>query len=264
MWLLGVQREANEIKRTLDEIPAGIKKPKATDIAQLSLGQFYAAWGKQIHQVYVQPAWMDELEAMSVAMGERAPAPPPKPAAVEIESEDEMSLDREYMDRTTTLLERVVGLLENHAQHHDGVPPADPAAAARMASLPGAGSGADEAALYQRFVARLRTEAPALLKLLAEVPEIHLTIQRPVVEMDTTTLRGKIVKLAADGFFDKGTNGGQVITELGRQGQSVFKGTVYDELRDLAGLGLFTVEEQGNRTKVFTRVADVKIVRKEK
>jgi hypothetical protein len=28
VWLLGVQRESNEIKRTLAQIPAGIKKPK--------------------------------------------------------------------------------------------------------------------------------------------------------------------------------------------------------------------------------------------
>jgi hypothetical protein len=28
LWILGVQREANEVKRTLDQIPAGIRKPK--------------------------------------------------------------------------------------------------------------------------------------------------------------------------------------------------------------------------------------------
>jgi hypothetical protein len=41
VWILGVQRESNEVKRTLDQIPAGIKKPKPEQVATLGLGEFY-------------------------------------------------------------------------------------------------------------------------------------------------------------------------------------------------------------------------------
>jgi hypothetical protein len=57
VWLIGVQREANEIKRNLANIPAGIKKPSAADIAGLKRGQFYACWGDHAVKTYVQPVW---------------------------------------------------------------------------------------------------------------------------------------------------------------------------------------------------------------
>lgn len=68
VWILGVQREANEIKRTLDNIPAGLAKPKAADIATLSLGQFYACWGRHSIKTYVQPAWLSDKLAKEIAV----------------------------------------------------------------------------------------------------------------------------------------------------------------------------------------------------
>jgi hypothetical protein len=45
LWILGVQREANEIKRTLDNIPAGIAKPKAPTSRRSSSGSSSRAGG---------------------------------------------------------------------------------------------------------------------------------------------------------------------------------------------------------------------------
>lgn len=67
VWLLGVQRESNEIKRTLDSIHA--KKPKPAEVAQLRLGEFYACWGAHAVKTYVQPAWMGEEDARGHARG---------------------------------------------------------------------------------------------------------------------------------------------------------------------------------------------------
>jgi hypothetical protein len=91
--LIGVQREANEIKRTLANIHTPVK-PKAVDVAGLELGEFYACWGKHAEKTYVQPAGMEHRPAMAIARGELAktvwrPAarleknrtPPMKPAA---------------------------------------------------------------------------------------------------------------------------------------------------------------------------------------
>lgn len=68
--LIGVQREANEIKRTLANIHTE-KKPKAADVASLELGEFFACWGTQAVKTYVQPAWLEHIAAMEVARGTR-------------------------------------------------------------------------------------------------------------------------------------------------------------------------------------------------
>lgn len=69
VWLLGVQREANEIKRTLAHLPADVKKPKPTDIARLKLGQFWACTPDGAQLVYAQPKWLNELVARQIALG---------------------------------------------------------------------------------------------------------------------------------------------------------------------------------------------------
>jgi hypothetical protein len=69
VWLLGVQREANEIERTLSNIPNSVKKPKKADIALLQKGQFFACFGEHVFKVYVQPAWMDASKAIAIARG---------------------------------------------------------------------------------------------------------------------------------------------------------------------------------------------------
>jgi predicted transcriptional regulator len=67
VWLLGVQREANEIERVLKNIPAGVAKPRPGDVARLQKGQFYACYGEHVIKTYVQPAWMTEKDAITVA-----------------------------------------------------------------------------------------------------------------------------------------------------------------------------------------------------
>ncbi len=69
VWLIGVQREANEIKRALDNMPANMNRPKAGDVATLELGQFFACHGHELRKVYVQPVWMDPAHARKVAQG---------------------------------------------------------------------------------------------------------------------------------------------------------------------------------------------------
>jgi hypothetical protein len=68
--LFGVQREANEIKRSLANMPASVAKPKAADIATLGLGEFVACWATHAVRTYVQPAWMSATVARQVARGE--------------------------------------------------------------------------------------------------------------------------------------------------------------------------------------------------
>lgn len=72
-WLIGVQREPNELKRNLAAIPAGFKRPASADVANLKLGQFFVCWGKETIRVYVQPAWMSDDDARAIAKRDEAP-----------------------------------------------------------------------------------------------------------------------------------------------------------------------------------------------
>lgn len=70
VWLFGVQRDAREIERTLDHIPADFRKPTRAEIATLGRGQFIVAFGTEMRRVYVQPAWMSGVHAQAIARGE--------------------------------------------------------------------------------------------------------------------------------------------------------------------------------------------------
>jgi hypothetical protein len=75
-WILGFQRERNEVEHTLDQIPGSKhSKPKAEDIMRLGVGRFYLATREQTKQVYVRPSWMKEKEAKAIARGESKAIP---------------------------------------------------------------------------------------------------------------------------------------------------------------------------------------------
>jgi uncharacterized coiled-coil protein SlyX len=67
VWILGVQREINEVKRTLAHISTSSPRPTAAEIMALGRGQFIACWGRHVTRVYVQPAWMDDAVAVAIA-----------------------------------------------------------------------------------------------------------------------------------------------------------------------------------------------------
>jgi hypothetical protein len=116
--LIGVQREANEIKRTLANIHTTVK-PKAADVAGLELGEFFACWGKQAVKTYVQPAGMTHLAAMAIARGqaektvwrrasfEKRPAPPIIPAPEHDENTETWFGKVKPMEPVGSILERV-------------------------------------------------------------------------------------------------------------------------------------------------------------
>jgi len=69
IWILGHQREINEAKRTLDQIPfkTGLK---VEDIMTLPVGQFVVCTDVGADITYVQPSWLDMETARKVAVGE--------------------------------------------------------------------------------------------------------------------------------------------------------------------------------------------------
>ena len=246
VWLIGVQREANELKRALDNMPAGLQKPKPEAVATLDVGEFYACFGKTIAKTYVQPAWLPEGEARRVAMGEVKPAPPPRmeePTVNEAEAQLLRDENTSLRSENTTLTAQVDTLrrrLEALVRAGRGQPAAGQmtsggeAAARRVGEADsrrernGAGDaaaiaerelGSDFEATYQLIKSRLLQEAPALLLKVTKVaPEIEVTVKRETLAMTTETLDGRMAVLLADGFFDTRKSNTEVREGLAARG----------------------------------------------
>jgi hypothetical protein len=239
VWLLGVQREANEIKRVLDNIPAGVAKPKASEVATLEKGQFFACFGRHVIKTYVQPAWMSPGQALKVALGEltvdQVALPSARRSAPIQESDMSASTDKK--------LDELIGLLKSQQNTEITGRSGEPISVTNLPPLSDLGQ---EEALYQRFKARLLKE-PAVLKVLASVPEIEISETREVIEVDGKSVRGQIARLITSGFFDEVTNGNTVFNELKRIGATVAKPTAYKECDKLTSMGFLTRETDGYR-----------------
>jgi len=69
-WLLGRQREINEVIRVIDQIPLPkSQKPKPEEVMSLKLGHFIVCCEDFVKHVYVQPVWLDDKTAKLVALG---------------------------------------------------------------------------------------------------------------------------------------------------------------------------------------------------
>jgi len=266
VWLLGVQREMNEIKRALAHIPAGIKKPRAEDVAQLGRGEFFACYGRTAVKVYVQPEWMGEEEAAAIARGERpvrvrgavrgvgnqpighttrvlARRRPPAPADTErrttqTEEEEQMAKDSDRTDRLEKKLDQLLDVIGPALAGKRQPEAVGPAVAAQTGEV-------DEDALFERLVARLKKDAPALLRVLVIRPELEVKVERATIEVDGNTLKGRLARLIQEGWFDEPKTGHATFEELQRRGFRTSKPNVYRELDKLAELGFLTKEDGG-------------------
>lgn len=69
-WILGYQSERNEVKHTLDQISLPKKmKPKEDEIMGLRKGHFFLSSYEGVYNVYVQPSWLSDEDAIKVAKG---------------------------------------------------------------------------------------------------------------------------------------------------------------------------------------------------
>lgn len=291
LWILGVQREANEIKRLLEHIPAGTGKPKAGEIATLELGQFYVCHGRAVTKTYVRPSWMPADTARRIAMGEqvaytaaparthRAPPAPAKSSMISV-SNGAMDPGSKEPEMTPTQINEIVRgaarelavalaplLRQPGVQSHSLTLSRveAPASASGDADTPlpvaeVTPMAADEEQLYARFRDRLRADAPRLLRTMMDVPEIEVECERLVLTAEKSTLRGRVALLVLDGFFDNTVAGNAAYNELLRLGFNCDKRAVYRECDKLAEWGFLTVEPRQG----YKKVPGMKITRKEK
>lgn len=88
-WILGRQREINEVEHTLSQVPVPKReKPKADEVMQLPIGHFFACYNDQVRKVYVQSTWISAEDAKKVALGKLSVLKLKKPAKLKGEDDN--------------------------------------------------------------------------------------------------------------------------------------------------------------------------------
>ncbi len=265
VWILGVQREANEIKRTLSNIPAGTAKPKASDIATLDLGQFFACWKTNVIRTYVQPTWLRDDAAALVAQGRM-----PIEAAIQLgQVSRQMGAVRKSLETAfSEPKEKIVNEIEAQKLRDDNVRLSNENGELRrrldaLERRPSAAhiqdvadkikhstvGAVDGEAMFQFVKARLIDEAPGLIRLLASGPEIEVTVTRKTLTMEEDSLKGRMAILLKNGFFSSQRGPSSVRTELRRTGADANTANISRALNEFKALG-FLVGEDGGYVEV--------------
>jgi hypothetical protein len=107
--------------------------------------------------------------------------------------------------------------------------------------------------IYREVKARAAKD-PGVLELLMKKPELRLKIERQTVEMDDSTIIGKIARLVHDGYFSQPKNGPTVQKELKRRGCDQPTTNLYKPLNRLTEMGFLTLEPDG-----FQAVPEMKV-----
>lgn len=104
----------------------------------------------------------------------------------------------------------------------------------------------DNEKLYQAIKDRLSKEAPGILKLLTVKPELEVKVERRTVEIDGTSIKGRIARLLAQGFYDQGVTNSGTRTELKRTGSDVNSANIGRVLDELKVWGFLTTDGSNN------------------
>ena len=303
VWILGVQREANEIKRMLAHIPR--PAPGATDVMTLGKGQFYACFRDQMRKVYVQPFWVSDAHAESVARGDediasvekiwnekqrerKAPAvdseadaetdasdPVPDAAQPHRGSDETQSSQGSQAgppaeDDEIMWKEKFEELQSEYEKLRQRLSTLEMTSVERKAdymAIPREGSGREsiadsggivgtkyslnakgwftllDAETAAGVVAWLQSH-PALIELLRERPTLKVTVRRPTLNLDDSTMKGKIATLIADGFFALPRSVVDVQKELNRRGCKTPTTNIYAPIDKLSADGCLIVENK--------------------
>ena len=104
------------------------------------------------------------------------------------------------------------------------------------------------------FVKSRAGKDPGVLELLTHRPELRVKVERQIVEMDDSTIIGRIARLIHDGYFKQPKNGPTVQKELKRRGCDQPTTNLYKPLNRLTEMGFLTLEPDG-----FQAVEEMKV-----
>jgi len=136
---------------------------------------------------------------------------------------------------------RAVG--KQGAKRHDGGREVDtPPSPSPVGPTP---LGAANVDLYDAIKRRLIAEAPGILKVLVEKPELEVEIKRATITADGTGWLGRTAQLIAEGFFDTPKSSAAAFKELQRRGATGISPRADEACKSLLAKGFLTREPDG-------------------
>lgn len=285
-WVLGRQREINEVDHTLAQVPVSKKmKPKPEEIMNLSKGMFYACFDDQMRKVYVQPSWLPSDIAIKVAKGE---IPVPKAKDYTKECEEDMTTEQvealtEEIEKLKRENSRLQGELKNIREtpvkarstpriEKERVPEETKAVEEpKKVTAP-----VEKQGIYimREQIERMKTDIteeilirlqPTIEKLIVstEQPKIEVSVDRPIVKTSDETIKGKIALLIHEGFFDAPRKAKELTTEVAARGWGKWSSggsnvTMYHELTWLCSKGFLREEKGKEKGKTWKALAESK------
>ena len=101
---------------------------------------------------------------------------------------------------------------------------------------------------FSAFLRQIR-EHPEVIALIAQRPEIRLTLERPKLDWSANSLQGRLALLVSQGFFASPKGHGAILAECKRRQwvdqKSKGGAILYNPLEKLAEMGFLTVESEG-------------------
>ncbi len=291
-WILGRQREINEVEHTLSQVPVPKKeKPKADEIMQLQIGHFFACFNDQVRKVYVQPTWISAEDAKKVALGKISVRELPKPPKLgkgeddkmigELEAElqdmkkrladaerekKEISADNEKLNQIALDLKNEAARKEARPYLHESKIQREVAQGIVRDGTRGAIEVLEKAAFKGindekgiRFVEEITPAEPVKLRVRKEESELQVDVDKPIVNVDDSKTRGRMAIMIADGFFDTPRSGGEVAREAEARGwnnwmKGGYKPAMYNELKWFTAH--YFLRKEGEQYKALPGIGD--------
>lgn len=257
VWILGVQREVNEVEHTLSQMAVPKKlKPQPEEVMQLGRGQFYVSFEDVLKRVYVQPSWMPADMAQKIALTLPAKAGDAlimwaiekfQPARRR-EEHSNMDYKAAYLEAQETIraLTSRIEQLEKDALAPKRAASTPPPAAAVEFSLPEHPAAEEVAISLDR-----------------KLPVIDVTVRRYTIETDDERQDGRIAILIADGFFDQPRRVQDIASEFRARAwmaQTTNAGVLNPQLSKIAEKGFLRIVGQATYQAVPGMKVNVKEV----
>ncbi len=217
-WLFGRQDLDLEAERSAKMIPR--QNVRYQEIESLGIGQFYFRQGDTIQKIYVQPAWMDEKEAVDTAKGLKSvvernmrTGDNEMDQKLKIDN-DQLKAENEGLRRQITGLQRTVESLEREIKAERSRNPE-----ARKSELSG-------------------PPAPERIELEAKEVQVSVTKLEPDVRsFSTKTVSGKILFTLVEDLSNAESLEEDIHVALKERGWNVIHQTLAPELGKLVKAG---------------------------
>jgi len=246
-WLIGRQREKNEVERAIAQLPLPRgQRPKPEEVMRLLVGHFIVATRNEVRTVYVKPAWLSAEVAAKIAKTGNVDA-------ARIFAPDEPEDEQEGMD--VTLKEE---LAEERRKNRDLQ---DRLRKLEERDLRGPSEVRHRAPYATKVTSESGGAAPKLeyeLNVDVEVPKLRLRERVVTLTATSEDNRGRAALLFADGYFDEARQVATVCKEFAARGWGTWTGgkewtRMNRVLLDLAEMGFLRREG-----KTYVAVEDAK------